>query len=493
MTANAILYVVNAEETLLFDGKHFSEAPAKKRMPYYCVAPLPMSIIRTHGFKVPNTISSEKLVIQAEMSMYEEGGLNPETDFKIDSLTIPLEHEESLYIESYAVEEESIRHQFDTFVKKNRLIDAMIPPALSYHALYAFELLEKKNDLFIHFDEHEAYAVIFKNGRYIATRAISNLSEIAQKLGVDVATTRELLSTKGVEDARYAPDELLHMHTLQEELSKAVERIAHSISHKRGIFRLDHIDRFFIDFEGASIPGFLEMFESYGYDTATKETLDIFDAVAPGKKHHALNALYALGGLTQQRYPLVNLSIYERKPHLLKTHVGQFVMVLVTAVLLAAAYPLYATLELDTLTQRKTHLQTQVNNMERITQQLRMTLKTERSKRDALKQEYAVLLEHITGYDHMLDALQEFETEKLARQQMMKDVNLAMKTFALSSKFLEQNGSTMMKVHIITPYEKRDNIARFMKALIAKGYHHVETKKIQRDDTLYESLVEIRP
>ncbi|RUM61937.1 MAG: hypothetical protein DSZ03_07655 [Sulfurimonas sp.] len=492
MSTDAILYLINGEELLLFDGHRFSAAPTKKHSAYYSAAALPLSLIRTHGFKVPQNISSEKLAIQAEISMYDEGGLNPETDFKIDSLSIPLEHEEMLYVESYAVDIASVRHQFDTFVKKHRLLDVIIPPALCYSALYAFEHLEKKNDLFIHFDTTNAYAVIFKNGRYIATRALSNISDLAEKLGVDVAKTRELLTTKGVRNDSYTPDEFLLMHTIQEELSKIVERIAHSISHKRGIFRLDHIDRFFIDFEGADIPGFLSMFESYGYEAAAKEVLDVFDAVAPGNKHHALHALYALGGLNQ-RYPFVNLSIYERKPNILKTHTGQFAMVLSAALILALSYPIYATYEIDTLTQRETQLQAKVSDTERRTQQLRTQLKQERSKRDALKQEYAVVREHLRGYDHMLDALQGFETEKLARQQMMKAVNIALRDFTLSSKFLEQNGSAMMNIHIITAYEHRDNIAKFMKALIAKGYAHVETRKIERDDTLYESLVEIRP
>ncbi len=492
MTTDKILYIVDDTRQLLFDGSRFSDVASNKTAAYYGITSLPLSLVRTHGFKAPKEISSEKLEIQAEMSMYEEGGLNPEIDFKIDSLTIPLEHEESLYVESYAVEVETLRHRFDTIMKKSLLIDAVIVPSLSYKALYAYNKLDAKNDVFIHFNEQSAFAVIFKNGHYIATRTISTLSDLAQKLNMDVEKVRELLMNKGVENERYSPDEMLQMHTVQEELSKVVERIAHSISHKRGIFGLDHIDRFFIDFEGASIPGFLEMFDSYGYEASAKEPLDVLEDVESGMKHHALNALYALGAL-EQKYPLLNLSVYERKPSFFKTHAGQFISVIVVAVLLGVTYPIYASLEMERLTQHEKQLQTQVHEMEQMTQKLRTTLKEERSKRDALKQEYATLRSTIEGYDHMVDALKDFETQKLARQEMMKDVNIAMRDFALSSKYLEQNGSASMKVHIITPYEKRDNIAKFMKRLLDKGYTHVETTKIERDDTLYESLVEIRP
>lgn len=93
----------------------------------------------------------------------------------------------------------------------------------------------------------------------------------------------------------------------------------------------------------------------------------------------------------------------------------------------------------------------------------------------------------------MLDAIKDFESETLSRQKMMKDINIAMRQFKLSSKYLEQNSSTSMKVQIITKYEERDNITKFMKQLISKDYSYVHTKKIERDDNLYESLVEIRP
>jgi hypothetical protein len=492
MVSDKILFIVDDNRQLLFDGTSFSDAPVKKVSDFYSAATLSYTATRTHGFKVPKEISPEKLEIQAEMNMYEDGGLDPEVDFKIASLHIPLEHEESLYIESYAVEEKQLHTQFDSIVKRNSHIDLIFMPAVSYSALYAFDLLEKKSDLFIHLGEHNAYAVIFKEGQYISTRVITTLSEIAKKLGIDVSKVRHYLATKGVENDRYTPDEFLHMHDIQEELSKVVERIAHSISHKRGIFRLETIDRFFIDFEGSDIPGFLEMFNSYGYETSTKEVLNPFEAVKVGEKHYAIQALYALGGF-QERYTPLNLTIFERRPSFFRTHVGQFSLVMASALLLGVAYPIYATLELETLNQRHSELQTQVKKMETLTKRLRLKLKQEREKRDQLKEQKAAATLKIEGYGHMLDAVKDFDLEIQRRQAMMKDINQAMRAFKLSSKYLEQNSSISMKVQIISKYDERDNIAKFMKQLLNKGYRYVQTKKIERDDNLYESLVEIQP
>ncbi|MEA2111477.1 MAG: hypothetical protein U9P71_05460 [Campylobacterota bacterium] len=492
MASDEVLFIINEDRQLLFDGTTFKDIPSKKTAAYHSAAVLPASIIRTHGFKAPQDTSPEKLEIQAEMSIYEDGGLDPEVDFKIASLTIPLEHEESLYVESYAVEEDTLHKQFDAVAKKSGQIDTIFPAALSYSALYAFEKLKKKNDIFIHFDDNNAYAVIFKEGQYISTRAITTLNDIATKLGIEVSKVREYLAKKGVESDLYTPDEFLHMTDIQDELSKVVERIAHAISHKRGIFRLESIDRFFIDFEGSNIPGFLELFNSYDYEESSKEVLNVFQSVEVGNRHHALQALYALAS-SQEKLTAVNLSIYERKPSFFKTHAGQFSLVIIASILLAVAYPIYATLELEKLNERHYQLQSDVSKMEKLTLKLRLKLKQERQKRDELKEQKATAVAKIEGYGHTLDAVKLFDTETLNRQKMMKDVNNAMRQFALSSKYLEQNSSASMKVQIITKYEERDNIAKFMKQLIAKGYAYVHTKKIERDDNLYESLVEIRP
>ena len=492
MVEDKILYIARDGEFLFFDGNSFSPFEAKKAKNYYSGLLINSTLLRPHGFKAPENISAEKLEIQAEMSMYEEAGLDPETDFKIASVRVDLENESNIFVESYAVENSVLMEKFSPIASKLKQIDYIVPSFLRYKALYAYEKLEAKNDVFIYFGEDEAYAVMYKDSKYISTRSIITLNELSKKMEIDLSTLKNMLSSKGVKDELYAPDEFLKMHSIQEELSKIVERVSHSISHKRGIFGLDRIDRFFIDFDGSDIPGFLELFKTYGFDNSEFLLLNVFDEIEPERYSDGLGALYILG-IVEGKYTTANLSVFERQESFYKTHAGIFMIVLGVSTLFALAYPVYGSYRLAELEAQKDELQVRVNAMNTLTKKLQKKLKEVRVERKNLENVKKGNIDTIKSYDTLVDTLKQQKLQKKKRQKMMKDVNQVMAYYKLSSRNLEQNASDLMHVHLISEYNKRDNIAKFMKDLLNMGYLHVSTLEIRREKNLYESVIEIRP
>jgi hypothetical protein len=333
---------------------------------------------------------------------------------------------------------------------------------------------------------------MYKDAHYISTRTITTLSELAEKLGIKLPELKILLSSKGIENDNYTPDEFLKMHSIQEELSKIVERVAHAISHKRGVFGFDSVDRFFIDFEGQDIPGFLALFENYGFDASVSSPLKIFDELEPEQYNDAISALYILG-IVEEKYKSANLTIFERRAVFYKTHSGIFFIVLGVAVVLALAYPLYGTYQLSLLEAERYILEEKVDTMNVLTKKLQKKLKEVRLERKRVEGDRDEIIATIASYDELTDTLKEQKEDKKVRQLMMQDVNVAMAEYRLSSRNLDQNGSDSMQIHIISEYEKRDDIAKFMKKLIGLGYLHVSTQEIKRKENIYESIIEIRP
>ena len=485
-----ILFIIDDDREFLFDGNVFSDIPSKKSSKYFIASTVASSNTRTYGYKTAKDTSIEKLEIQSEMNMYEEAGLDPDTDFRISSLVIPLENSDEDFVESYAVEVDILNEKFLPYVKKYGHIDLIFPSALSYSALYEPEFSEIRNDLYIHIGEHSAYAVIFKNGKYVSTRTISTLDEIARKIGVDVVQMRETLSNKGVKDEFYNDDEFIQMSDIQEEIAKLVERIAHSIGHKRGIFGLDTIHHIYLDFEGLDIPGFLELFDSYGYEEAKKEILDPFKDVEIGMKHYALNAKYALVVADGQLEP-VNLTVYNRRPPFFKTQVGFFTIVMVIAIVLSAIYPIYAYFELTTLEEQESKLKSDVSKMKKQTKTFHVKLKQLKKERDAIKAKTIKKEGKIKALGNMIVALEDFDNDTFIRQQILQNVNKAMRKYKLSSRKFEFKKPNVLIVQIIASSEKRDSISGFIKELISCGYSKVTINKIQKNGTYYESFVEI--
>lgn len=531
MITQEILFIIDENKQLLFDGKIFKNKPSKKVKEYFSGATIPLPLIRTHGFKAPKTNTEEKTEIQAEMKMFDETGLDPDIDYKIVPLTIPLENNDNNYIETYAVEVSKIEELFSSIAKKNSQIDAIFPPSITYLSLYTFELLEKKSDLFIYFGDDISYAVIFKNGQYISTRTIPSLNELADKIGLKLDELKKHLSQKGILANKYItkePEKKVEETNVQDssdiynaeslmampkddtikgtnqldpiqkgllerttvELSKLCDKIAHAIGHKRGVFKLETIDRIYLDFEGSDIPGFLDIFNNIGFEDSSKEILNIFEDVEVGLKHYAVNALYALGA-AQEKHKIVNQTIFERKPAFLKTNVGQFSIVLLSSIIFSSIYPIYAYLELEDLIKQENILKNDVAKMEKATKKLTKALNSQRVIRNKLRDTNKKINSDIRSYDYMLNHLQKFDIEAISRQKMIKDINILMSKYKLSSRSLIFREPSNVIVQIISTYDERDNIAKFIKDLLLLNYSKVRTKEVIKNKHYYESVVEI--
>ena len=125
MRTDEILFIIDENRQLLFNGSEFKEVPAKKIREYFSASSLVPSLVRTHGFKIAKTAAAEKIEIQSEMKMFDEANLDPDTDFKISSLTIPLENDDDNYIETYAIETSKLDEMFSKIANKNKHIDAI--------------------------------------------------------------------------------------------------------------------------------------------------------------------------------------------------------------------------------------------------------------------------------------------------------------------------------------------------------------------------------
>ncbi len=492
MSENKVIFITTDGKELLFDGSNFSEIPSSDYKSYLNASVVLPSELRTHGIKVSKNSTPEKIQMQSEISIFEDGGLDPELEYSISSLVIPIEDDDESFVETYAIQTKTLDEKFASVVEKYKHIDLIFPSSHCYFSLYKCEKLEPKNDLFIHLGETNSYAVIYKSGQYISTRVLPSLNDIATKINRELPDTIELLTKKGLKDENFSEDEFLVMNDIQDQFSNIAERIAHSISHKRGAFKLETLDRIFLDFESANIPGFLELFDNYGYTEASKEILDIFTDVEIGMKHSALSAQYALC-VSQSSLEPVNLTIYEKQAPFLKTRVGLFTIVIASSLILAFSYPAYAMFKTNNLDTKKQELNAKLSKINSKTKKLQDKLKLERDDRDKYRSQKNDLNKKIDSYLTIISTLEKIDQEKAIRQKMLQDIIKTMKKYKLASRKIEYSQDNFYNVQIITHLENRDHIALFIKELLSYGYSSVVTKKVKKNNSYYESFVEIKP
>jgi hypothetical protein len=218
-----------------------------------CIIPISLTL---HTIKLSDHLSPDEEQTQVESRMFEEQNLQKDQNYTIAYVRNPLASESGVLCEVYALCDEKAQDYFADVLKDISTIDLVVPGFMVYETLY--KTLPKQNDLFLYWGEEEAYAVIYQDGHYIAHRTIETLTTMAVEVGLDLAKLRLFLTQKGLIEENYQPEELNKFILLQERLAKNIERIVHTINHKRGLF--GHISNMCISIWKENDSG-LEMFK----------------------------------------------------------------------------------------------------------------------------------------------------------------------------------------------------------------------------------------
>ena len=484
MTHDKILFVEH-EHVSTYGNEAFVPSTARDYKELFVGGIIPLSLLNVHTLKIPNHLSPEEQAIHVEIRMFEEGNLNSDEEYTIDFIRHTLTTEDSYLCEVFALSQTKAADYFSTALKSTNVIDLITPGFLIYESQY--DTLEPKNDLFIYLGEEESYGAIYQNGKYIAHRSIDTLASIAVETGLDLPKLRSFLSQRGVIDENYPPEEFAKFVLIQDRLARNIERLVHTINHKRGLFGLTGIDHVYLDFEGNTIPGLETVFDAYGIHELTITPLAVPQS-SPEKLHDFLCAHYLLHQIGKK--PL-NLSSFERKERWYKRESGKFLATIGIALVIALGLPLTLAWNIADEETRKEELSATLAQIEKETASLSKTLQEQKKQLTNQEKSTQVLKQEIAAIEAAQETAQLIDQMHLKRQEMLIDVTSELGRYGLGTLMIEQNGSKEISLHVISAYKKRDDIAKLMRGLYVRGYQNVQTHEISLDDKMYNAVVKV--
>ena len=481
--------LLHKDRLYLFDGRKFSTIEPKRAKKFRVGALVPVRQIVTLTFKLPSTIDHERLAVQVELKMYNEGGLDPNKEYAIDYLVYQMPNEEEYLVEAFALCKEDIDPLLEPFVSKIGFLDILFPKFIAYESLYV-DKEAQSDDLIIYIGEEEAFGVIYQKGRYIGYRTIDSLSQLSKAIGIEQVRLKALLANKGLIQSKYAPEEMHIFDALQERFYKMVEKLVYAINHKRSFYGLEGIDRIILDFDGETIEGLDAFIGSFGMEIVRYEPLECcgFDSK---QSSLATEAYYLLryDELPQK----INLTFYERGVPWYRYELFRYTAVAVAALLAVVGVLVYLDMEESRLQELIQIKEARLERIKAIDKKLLAKLQKLRQERKALQKQLKELEEQKEVAEETLEAIPFIQKAKLDRERMMNDIVKALYTYRLTTRAIDQNGTREAFVDLISKDEQRDRIARFMQYLLQRNYQDVQTKKIQRKDGLYESVVRVAP
>lgn len=464
----------------------FSEPSAREYKELPAGAIIPLSLLNTHTLKLPDRLSDDELRIQVEIRMFEEGNLNSDDEYTIDYIRHSIATDDSSLVEVFALSHTKASEYFASSLVKSPSIDRIIPGFMVYGSLYP--TVEAKNDLFIYWGEEEAYAAIYQEGHYIAHRSIETLASISVDTGLDLPKLKTFLHTKGVIEENYLSEELNKYILIQEKIAKNIERIVHTINHKRGLFGLSGIDNCYLDFEGESILGLKSVFEAYGVKEVTITSLKR-EGCPPEDIHDALCS----DAFIEPKEGAFNLSPYLRKAPWYYRESGKFLGFVGSSLLIILISSLSFAWMISNEESRQAELTARLDALKQETSALAATLKQNNARLHEEQNKSKTLQNEIALYHGAEETAVLIHDMHAARQQFLLDTTAELGRYRLGAMLMEQNGSKEMNVLVVSEYRKRDDIAKLMSGLYGRGYQNVETHEIKLDNnnTTYNSLVKV--
>lgn len=484
MTQDKILFIEHESITTYSDGVFTSSTPRDTKE-LFSGAIIPLSLLNIHTLKFPSNLNDEELANHVEIRMFEEGNLNSDEEYTIDFIRHDVTSGKIYLCEAFALSHTKAAEYFSTALTQIRTIDLIIPSFLIYEAQY--DTLPQQNDLYIYLGEEESFGAIYQNGKYTAHRSIDTLTLIAVETGLEISKLKIFLSQRGIIEESYPPEEFAKFVLIQACLERNVERLVHAINHKRGLFGLTGIDHVYLDFEGHTIPGLETVFDAYGM-----HDLSITALCKPQNKPEELHTILCAHYLSQQvEKKSLNLSAYGRKAPWYKRESGKFLSIFAIALLIALGTPLSLAWMIAAQEQHKEELLSSLAQIEQETLPLAATLNEQKKLLVQIQAEVEILNKEIALIQGAQETATLITEMHQKRQQFLVDATSELGRYDLGTLMIEQNGSKEMTLHIISKYNKRDDIAKVMSGLYARGYQNAQTHEIALDKKIYNAVVKV--
>lgn len=494
MASSHIFYIdPSSNVTLCFDGKHFSQTEISKKQ--FIASRVFYDDIISHSFKVAKSTSPEEIKSSIEIRMYEDAGLDLQKEYKITHILKELDFEEMVLVEAFAIEKSKVEDRLKAILKKTKYIDFLAIPFLSFSTLYKNKIIAAKNDVFVYMEENEAFLALYKDGKYLSTKSLTNFENILHSLhketiDMDMATLQDILKNKGLDPNAYDRDDAHIFNALETIFADIFTKMNNVIIHNRSIFGFEKIDRLFFGTKFGRIKGLQETSKNFFSSELELMDFNLFSEKVESNFFERILASY-IYDVSQELLLEQDITFFKREAPFVKTEAGKFLLFACGFLCLLALYPLYLNFEIDSLEKESLHVRKELDVIKAGTQKVREEITSERKALSLSQEELDMQTKRVENISKSIQNLYNTKIANKTVSDFFYKVNVLLQKYQLSTKSITLKNINHMEIEVFSSLDKRDTIAKFMKDLISHGFVEVNTKEIKLEDGSYLSIVEI--
>ena len=428
-------------------------------------------------FKLPKNIEKEMLEIEAEKYVFTEGSLDYNKEYKINYVF--REYEEYYNVEAFVVETETLKKEFEKYLKTYKYIDFISPKPFVFKSYYDIINDAPKNDAFIYFTEDEAFLSCYEKGEFIFVKSITKLSNLAKDLDKKIPEVVDILQNKGLDSQLY--EDAQEFGVVESFFSQFFMKVNNLINYSVSYYGLSKIERiiFYSSFE------IKDLFENYvnfwnlsGIEFKKLEIeseYDPFDytALIYNSKHY--------------QNENENFTIFPKPVPFYKTKSGMFVILAVVVLFVLAADALYKYQIISKQEEQITLLKKKIARNSRKHKMVLTAIKKYKNQIEKIKKQNNYIQKQITNIYEKISFLNNIQKEPLLSN-IIADLINSLKLYNLKIESFNKNGHHI-ELLIISKFDNSSDIARFMKKLYKLGYKNITSKEIKNESGIYLSKV----
>jgi len=450
--------------------------------------------IITHNFKLDKQLSPQELLVTSELKMYDEIGLDASKMHKISYETKSASIGDLKLVESFAIDTLTIEEKYQKSFSQVKHIDFLAIPFLVFETLYKNDIITKKNDLFITFDDDESFSAFYKEGAYVTSKKTLSLHDMVKELEnlnilTDVEKLKAILLQKGLSKENYDLHEYDLYDYIQKTFASFLSKTYNIALHNRNVYGFTQVERIFFSLSNQLIPGIEDLASTY-FPDVTFQPLD-FLATESLLSLDAITASYIQDKLSSGEN-LHNFTSFTKKAPFYKSEIGKFALAACAASLLLSAYPVYQQYEIDSTEEENILLKEQLSSLTRATSKLKNRHQGLEKEIKIEKKQQAKVNGDFKKLQNIANSLLDLKSKDSKYTPMFLTINNLLKKYKLSVENVRQVDKGAMDFEIYSIEEKRDTIAKFMSALLSKGFTSVTSSEIKLSNPVYKSIITVK-
>jgi len=428
--------------------------------------------------KFDKTVSREEMIIDMEKYIFSYPSIDINKEYKIIYLFV--ERTNKTIMEALIIDNDNLKNEFKEIIDIYKYIDFISPSFLVWEEYYNLAKIDKKNDVFVYFDENEAFLSVFSDGDYLFHKSLNKFSDLLKITDKKADELLVILNEKGLDRTKYEDEEFFLK--IDKFFSEFFLKIFNQLNYSINEYEISKYERIFF-YSSFKINYLFEQYTNYWKLNGIE-----FKSLTLQTEYNQFEYIITVFNSKNYSNEDINFSIFKKPPLFIKTPLGKFIsfifliFVLFIIFLGQNYYSSYKLKKEISFLKVKYEILKQRNNKHLF------VLKILQNKITILNKKYNKINNQIDNITQKINILFNKNKKPLIYNIFAK-LTFYLQKYDLKVKEIKKTDNKYF-LKIVSKFNNTHEIAKFMQDLINENFKNVTSKTIKVNKNKYISYVE---